>query len=743
MSDPYRYFRVEARELLDGLSEGVLALERGTAGSDGAKDLLRLAHTLKGAARVVRRPVIAEAAHDLEGLLGLARDAEGRLTSAEASQALALLDRASDDLAALDAADAPAGASEAGAGATSAPGAARPERASGDVAVTGMLRAVGAAATPSTAPSRGEEPARSGVPDGVRVEAAELDAVQQLLDSLAGHVGALRRASQDLARASDLVRLLGTHREGAADARGLSALASRARTRELVETLSATLGAIGRAVPPAIDRMEGDLAELQGVAKQLRLTSATALVPALERAVRDAAQALGRDVTFGADCHGVRLESEALPPLRDALAHLVRNAVAHGIEPPATRERAGKPAAGRVTLSVSRAERWLRFVCADDGAGVDPEAVFEAARRRGLEAPNGGEEPSMGAALRLLREGGLSTAPELTEIAGRGVGLDAARSVARRLGGTLEVRSQVGVGTEVELRIPAVLAALPVLVFEAGGQRAALPLGAVRETVRVREDELVRVGQTESVRVGGRLVPFVSLAQLLPGSSAAPRSAAAWTVVLLGCAAQGAAPDAIGLALGADRLAGTAHLVVQPFEAGLGVRAHVAGAAIDASKQPLLVLEPAALARASAVAGPRLRARRLRPRAPVLIVDDSLTTRMLEQSILESAGYSVELAVSAEDGLERARARRHCLYLVDVEMPGKSGFEFLAETRADPLLSATPGILVTSRDSDEDRRRGRAAGASAHVVKGEFDQKRLLGIIEGLVGGEAAALEAP
>jgi two-component system chemotaxis sensor kinase CheA len=186
------------------------------------------------------------------------------------------------------------------------------------------------------------------------------------------------------------------------------------------------------------------------------------------------------------------------------------------------------------------------------------------------------------------------------------------------------------------------------------------------------------------------------------------------------------------VALGADRLAGTSEVVVRPLPAHAQADPAVAGAALDPEGNPQLVLDPAGLVEAS-LGAPPAPAAQLPPRPPILVVDDSLTTRMLEKSILESAGYEVELATSGEEGLARARARRFGLYLVDVEMPGMDGFEFVRVTRAE-ARTAAPAILVTSRGAPEDRRRGTEAGASAYVVKSEFDQGRLLATIDRLLG---------
>jgi two-component system chemotaxis sensor kinase CheA len=186
-------------------------------------------------------------------------------------------------------------------------------------------------------------------------------------------------------------------------------------------------------------------------------------------------------------------------------------------------------------------------------------------------------------------------------------------------------------------------------------------------------------------------------------------------------------------AVGVERLLGTANVVVRPLPEMVDSIAVVAGASLDAEGNPQLVLDPAGLvaaARAGAEARP---APAPAARAPILVIDDSLTTRMLEQSILESAGFDVDVAVSAEDALVKARDRRYGLFVVDVEMPGMDGFEFVERTRADPVLRETPAILVTSRSAPEDRRRGEQAGARGYILKGEFDQVHLLHTIQRLI----------
>jgi len=245
----------------------------------------------------------------------------------------------------------------------------------------------------------------------------------------------------------------------------------------------------------------------------------------------------------------------------------------------------------------------------------------------------------------------------------------------------------------------------------------------VRSTAFVLPERVLHLPEGTRVEHEGAVIPFLPLARVL--GRPLPATRRFWSTVIVQ-----AGPRLV--AVGADRLGGTSDVVVRPLASWVDAEPAIAGAALDGEGNPRLVLDPAGLLAAvegGAAArdeGPHA------PRAPILVVDDSLTTRMLEQHILETAGFEVEVAVSAEEALEKARARRFGLFVVDVEMPGMDGFEFVRVTRTDPRTAA-PAILVTSRSAPEDRRRGVDVGASAYIVKGEFDQGRLLETIEELL----------
>ncbi|MFB9443661.1 response regulator [Dactylosporangium vinaceum] len=695
--DPLRYFRIEARELVDQLAQGVLSLQDDDPGSVAA--LLRHAHTLKGAARVVRQTALADLAHALEELLVPYRD--GGPAAPVVGDLLRLTDEMSSLVAAIE----------------------HPVQ-----AVQPAPADVAAASETAEVPQR---------PEPEREATADVDELLEAVDEAHARFAPLRNHTAGLERAR----------------RAAEALAEQLRDDKAAVragALVAELTTLGRRLTETVEQVARELDDIRGRAERLRLVPAATVLSTLHRAVYDAAGTEGKAVRFDSAGGDLRLDPHVLAQAGNALLHVVRNAVSHGVEPQDERIAAGKPPLARVSVDVRRRGRFAAFRCRDDGRGFDLDAVRRQAERRGLVAP--GAEADVRELMRLLMQGGISTSERVTGVSGRGIGLDAVRDVAERLGGDVSVSTEPGRGTTVELVVPLALVSLSGLVVLAGGVLAALPLDAVRTCVLLPAVESSAASAAGALAHDGRVLPFLSLARVL-APEAGPGDGRAVAIVL-------AAGDDV-FAVGADRLLGTSTLVVRPLPELAPAAPVIGGVSIDAEGNPRIVLDPAGLAASAGAAGSVAPPRRSpdgdrpdggRPDgggqdgggrdtaagpAPILVVDDSLTTRMLERSILESAGYRVELAASAEEALERAARRRYALFLVDIDMPGLDGFTFVELTRADPGQRDVPAILVSSRASAEDRRRGLAAGAAAYMVKSEFDQEELLGHIRALVGAPA------
>jgi two-component system chemotaxis sensor kinase CheA len=666
-ADPYKYFRLEARELLEQLGSGTLELEK-TGDTAVVQRLLRVAHTLKGAARVVRLPEIAEHAHALEEALAPYRDGAAPVAADRIQQLYAIVDAIGTCVTQLD----------------------RP------------------AAAPKAAPS---EPSWSG--NAIRADLAEMDHLLYTVVETHARVAALRATSAELTEARNLTEQL----EAQLSPRRQDAI-DHASARALAAQLADRIKRCERTFETSLAHVNRELGQVRDASEQLRLVAAGAVFSSLERTLRDTAHELGKTVVFEGRGGEVRIDAHVLAGVQAALVQLARNAVAHGIETPRVRATRGKPDAGKVTVEIARRGRRVVFACQDDGGGLDLDAVRAAAKKRGLSLEGG----DAGELVQLLLRGGISTSQSVTEVAGRGVGLDVVREVAERLGG--EVTVQTGpAGTRFELALPISLTSVEALVVESAGLTAAIPVAAVRQTTYVRTAEISRSASGESLLVNGSVVPFLRISTALRASDTKHRST--WMAIVI-------EHDKRVAVIGVERLSGISDIVIRPLPRLAAVDPVIAGAAFDAGGTPLLVLDPEQLVTAAVE-------QRARPDAParartsVLVIDDSLTTRMLEQSILESAGYDVDTATSAEQGLETALKKQYALFLVDVEMPGMDGFSFVEHVRADPRLRDTPAILVTSRSSPEDRRRGEAVGAQGYIVKSEFDQVDLLARIERMV----------
>lgn len=715
--DPYKYFRIEARELLDQLNQAVLELEKATT-PERVAQLLRLAHTLKGAARVVKRTDIGDLAHAVEDALTPLRGSDEPATRPLIDTILGYLDDINGRVAALTAPPAAPDSAPALAEAP-APSAATP-------AITPSPppkpQSPAVPAAPTSAPAAPDLAVRS-----VRVDIGEMDTLLDSFTAVHGQIGSLRenlRQSGEIRRQIDLLGAQLTSRATAAGA-GSVRRDNEQQARAAMEQISAALERFNRSLGSSIEQFDRELKMVRDAAERMRLIRADTLFGTLERAARDAAQVRSKKVIFSGRGGEARLDAQVLGAVQDALAHVVRNAVAHGIETPDGRRAAGKRVEGSVVMEVAQRGRWITFTCTDDGKGIDFAAIRQIAAERGLVPPETAATLSVDAIAQLLLKGGISTAPVVTEVSGRGVGLDVVRDAAERLGGKVELQSEAGQGTRVTLTVPLLIASVDGLLVEAAGVVATIPIEAVRRTLRLTRAEIARTAQGESIVYDGRAIPFLALSTALSTRAAPASLNRVWSAVVVETG-DGAA------AFGVDRLLGVTNVILRPLPPAALARAVVSGVSLDLEGNPQLVLDPAQLVLAARSAG----AAPSEPEAPrytILVIDDSLTTRMLERSILESAGYQVDFAVSGEEALEKALHTPYALFLVDVEMPGMDGFTFIERAQANPDLRDIPAILVTSRSAPEDLQRGHDVGARGYVIKSEFDQGVLLARIGELV----------
>lgn len=473
-----------------------------------------------------------------------------------------------------------------------------------------------------------------------------------------------------------------------------------------------------RAVTDELDFGERLLDGLKDAAIGMRTLPLSSIVGSLPRAVRDLAAESGKEVELTVAGAETELDRAILEGLSELLVHLLRNAIAHGIEPPEERERVGKPRRGRLELRAEQRGGVVEVTVGDDGRGVSSQTLAEA-RKSSLAD--------------VLAQVGFSTASEVSDISGRGVGLDAVKKQVESVGGNLEIRSETGQGMQVVMRLPLALALLEVLLVERGSNVYGLPLASVEEAISLGET-LSLVGRS-ALELRGRSIPLADLADLVGGSAPPPADRAPAIIV----SASGRRVAAI-----CDTLLGKEEIVVKTLGPLLQSLSAYLGAAILGDGRIALLVDPVALVqtrdRRLTVSRPSTvetaASNRVETDTPkVLVVEDSLAVRELQRGILEAAGYRVETARDGREALDRLhRDETIDLVLTDVEMPEMDGIELTQSIRADPVRSALPVVIVTSLGEEDDRQRGVDAGADAYMVKRSFDQQALLDIVERLTG---------
>jgi two-component system chemotaxis sensor kinase CheA len=481
--------------------------------------------------------------------------------------------------------------------------------------------------------------------------------------------------------------------------------------RRLEHSLGDTLRD-GRQASEELDMGEQLLDELQDSVIQMRTLPLSTITASFPRATRDLAAQEGKEVELTIDGAETQLDRVILEGISEAIVHVLRNAVAHGIEEADEREAAGKPRAGRIELRAEPRGRMVAIQVADDGRGVSAELLARAE-----------EEGSL---IDILAETGFSTAERVTDVAGRGVGLDAVKRHVESLGGGLELQSQPGRGTEVTLLLPVTLALMRVLLFERGGRPFGLPMTSVGRVVAVADT--TSLGNRPALDLEGQVVPLSDLATLI-GAAGPPLAEHPPAIVV----------ESLGhsLAVACDELLGDEEVVIKSLGVIMAGMPGYLGAAILGDGRIALVLDPNHLLKAplGAMALDQPDKTEESTITRVLVVDDQFAARELQRSILEAAGHRVEVA---RDGREALRLIGELadldLVLTDVQMPEMDGFELLEAIRADDEHSSLPVVIVTTLGDEDSRRRGAEGGADAYIVKEEFDQQTLLGTIERLVG---------
>jgi two-component system, chemotaxis family, sensor kinase CheA len=775
-------FKTESEEHIRLLEEGLLRLESNPTDGETLQEVFRGAHSLKGGSGMLGLRDIERLAHGFEDVLNAARQGKIVLSPEAIDQLCKQLDTMRN-LVDEAVSDAPGGVTMASAlepvngvdtTLPSAPVAPTVTAEGGLEVASDRLEAEEVQATllaqeadflvpadlspPIPAPQSGESlptvpleahPGRYRI-DTMRVEPQKLDTLMKQAGEL---TVAKIRIARRLTQIEELVtlyeewsrELFASQRSGLADRNGdgphdgphrLAALLQR--DRERIERLGTLVNDLRNVAYEDSARLDSVVATLEEGIRNIRLLPLATIFQLFPRMVRDLARQQAKEVQLIIEGGETAADKRILEEIKDPLMHMIRNAIDHGLEAPDERQRCGKPRLGTVSLRARLTPANLVIEVADDGRGLDLERIKSTALKRRLRREEELAAMTPAQIQSLIFAPGFSTSPLVTDVSGRGVGLDVVWANVERLKGSIQVESSTGQGCTLRICLPRTLAATRVLIVMADRRPYALPIEYVYTTRLVSPQEIFPIEGMDTIVVDGKLVSTAHLSTLLEISSraAAPKeSGSPDPDKPRSCIILSIGHDQIGLFV--DALLDEQEVVVKPHSSILTRVRNVSGATILGTGEVCIVLNPLDLLQAVRKRPAQMTREALHPKPQqkhvILLVEDSMTTRTQEKRILESAGYEVVAAVNGVDALQKLSSRAFDAVVSDVEMPHMDGLTLSERIRREPKYNELPIILVTSLASEEDKRRGVEVGANAYIAKPTFDQGLLLDTLRRLI----------
>lgn len=795
-------FRAEVEGQVAVLSEGLLALEGGDASSAALESMMRAAHSIKGAARIVGLDAAVKVAHVLEDCFVAAQHDKIRILPQHVDILLRGIDLLSQcslvaeeeveswtaenagrieattaEITAILSGEAPASAEPPSP--SPAPPDAAPEGppppgpdptpntpeappplvASEEVA---PVEAPAPAApsppaavvppptpTPAPAPKPSEPPKATPAPARAAEQAERV--VRVTADSLT-HLMAL--AGESLVEARRLRpfvdSLLALKNSQAALWESLRQMEDRwssegfdpARERDVISRAKQQAGRCRQLLNEKLEEFDDFARRIEDLSGRLhhevlasRVRPLADGVSGFPRMVRDVARQLGKKVRLEIRGEKTGVDRDILEKLEAPINHLIRNSLDHGIEFPDERLAAGKPETGTIRLEARHRAGRLQVTLTDDGKGINPEKVRARIVERGLVAASMAAQLGEAEILEFLFLPGFSTKEEVTDLSGRGVGLDVVQSMVREVGGTVRVASQPGRETSFTLQLPITMSVIRALLVNIGGEPYAFPLTRIDRILEVPKASIQVLEGRQHFVLDDQPVGLVSATQILELPPVESEEGDLSVVVVSDRGQR------FGMVV--DAFLGERDLQVRPLDPRLGKVPDISSASVLEDGWPVLIIDVEDLVRSidNLLAGRRLRrldpttaARQERTVKRVLVVDDSITVRELERQLLENHGYSVDTAVDGMDGWNTVRSGLYHLVVSDVDMPRMDGIEFVRKIKQDPLLKSLPVVIISYKDREEDRMRGLDAGATAYLTKSSFHDQTFLSTVVDLIG---------
>jgi len=742
----FELFREEVETQAAVLSAGLLTLEQDPGSSEELERLMRAAHSLKGAARIVGLDPVVEVAHAMEDDFVAAQQGRIGLGPEHVDVLLRGLD-AITGIALLQEAETPSWLAEHG-----------PE-------IARLVTELHAVLVPSTAPPPAVEPPPAPAP----ANAPPAVPAQAPAPTAAGHTATELR---DLRiSAESLTRLMGLAGEAVVAAKWLEPFSLSLRELKKaqlelgdhLETLRRSL-AMGPDGPPAGHALTAQAIDLVATCRRvlahrmgeldtfaLRTTNLASRLyrhvlssrmrpfgdgcRGFPRMVRDLAREVGKQVRLEILGNETGVDRDILEKLEAPLNHILRNSVDHGIEAPAERTAAGKNPTGVISLEARHQAGMLLVTVRDDGRGIDLDRLQAKIVEKGLSQPEVVARMTKAELLEFVFLPGFSTAATVTQISGRGVGLDVVQRMVQEVGGALRVESEPGLGVTFSLELPVTRSVLRTLLVEVSGEPLAFPLEGIDHTLLVARDDIQVLEDKQYFMFDGNPVGVVGAHQVL--DLPAPESNGDELSVVVVSDQH----NRYGVVV--DRFVGEREVVVHSLDERLGKIADISAAALMEDGSPVLIVDAADMVRSvhNLLSGGRLRrvatgaeAAAAAQRKRLLVVDDSLTVREVLRQRFENAGYAVDTSIDGMDGWNAARSAEYDLIITDIDMPRMTGIELVTLIKADPRLAAIPVIIVSYKDREEDRLKGLEAGASYYVTKSDLHDQTILEAVVDLVG---------
>jgi two-component system, chemotaxis family, sensor kinase CheA len=761
-------FRIEADAHLQTMASGLLALEKTSSAEQSpvVEAIFRAAHSLKGAARAVNLAHIEAVCRSLENVFSAVK--ERRLVIS--LELIDLLLQGTDMLERLLAID----SSEAGTlkpviGSLIRQLDATLLRPPPEFPIPASAHQAARSPSDNTSTDSSSQAALSAAPGRaaatVRVSAEKLDKVMREVEELLLPCLAVGHRAEELGHASTTLAAWKKQRlqiqsvlrvvdreitHNAADSNASMRIHELPKLLKYLDaeqvqmkTLEDQLTRLQRAAEQD-QRMLTSLTDcLRQDVKDMQLLPFASLLQILPRFSRELARDQGKSLEMTIQGSELEIDRHVLEEMKDPLIHLVRNCIDHGIEPSAVRLGKGKPPHGTITLECSQKDSsTVELLVADDGVGFDLAMVKAAACKLGVITTEEAEQLGELEVPALAFQSGVTTSPIVTDISGRGLGLAIVHEKVEHLGGSIVIKSKPGAGTTFHISLPRTIANFRGLLVHAGEQLFVIPSTSVERVVRVPNKEIRTVENRATILVDEQPVSLVWLSDVLELArlSAPGEPTDSVTAVVLGS-------GLLRVAFLVEAIVGEQEVLAKALVRPLTRVRNIAGASVLGSGRMAPVLNPADLLKSAAKRPPtalevtrRLPSRKdeKTKKQSVLVVEDSITSRVLLKHILESAGYRVSTAVDGVDGFTTLKTGAFDLVVSDVEMPRMDGFGLTAQIRAEKQFAGLPVVLVTALESREHRERGIDVGANAYIVKSSFDQSNLLEVIRRLIGTSSA-----